>query len=84
LRSIPRKLGGVTALVASILILLVIPFVAKGYMKRCRFQPLVKECFWVLVAVFLLLTWAGAQLVEMPYVSLSQGLGIAYFSLYGA
>jgi len=42
LRAIPDKLGGVVALVASILVLLVIPFVHTSKLKGLTFRPLGK------------------------------------------
>jgi len=40
LRAIPNKLGGVIALVLSILILAVLPFVHTSHMKGLTFRPL--------------------------------------------
>jgi len=45
LRSIPRKLGGVVALVLSILVLFIIPFYGDLTYKARRFQPLRKLGF---------------------------------------
>nr|UTN43144.1 cytochrome b [Strongylocotes lipogonus] len=65
LRSVPNKLGGVIALVLSILILMVLPFL-KG--KSSRFLVVKKVLFWNQVVVFFLLTWIGAMPVEFPFV----------------
>jgi len=56
LRSIPSKLGGVIALVFSILVLVIIPLVGKGYIQGCRFYGLLKIVLWWLVVIFVLLT----------------------------
>jgi len=45
LRSIPRKLGGVLALVGSILIIATMPFYGAGAFKARRFLPLRKLRF---------------------------------------
>jgi len=45
LRSIPNKLGGVMALVASILILMVCPFTHSGRFRRTMFYPLSRVYF---------------------------------------
>jgi len=42
LRAIPNKLGGVIALVASVLVLLTLPFVHTSKLKGLIFRPLGK------------------------------------------
>merc|ERR1711923_222759 len=56
LRSIPRKLGGVLALVLSVLILAVIPFYGRIQFKSRAFLPLSKLSFWLFVNTVILLT----------------------------
>jgi len=56
LRSIPSKLGGVLALVGSILILVIIPFYGNSRFKSRGFLPARKVCFWGLVVIVALLT----------------------------
>ena len=82
LRSIPNKLGGVIALVISILILLILPFTHTGKFRRLIFYPFNQMLFWSLVAIVLLLTWIGARPVEDPYVLTGQILTVLYFSYY--
>ena len=79
LRSIPRKLGGVVALVASILVLIIIPFYGLREFKSRRFLPLSKARFWVLIVLVFLLTWIGARPVEEPYILTGQALTTLYF-----
>nr|YP_009512579.1 cytochrome b [Hymenopenaeus neptunus]AXJ93146.1 cytochrome b [Hymenopenaeus neptunus] len=82
LRSIPNKLGGVIALVMSILILLILPFTHTGKFRSLTFYPLNQILFWTLVAIVLLLTWIGARPVEDPYVLTGQILTVLYFAYY--
>jgi len=82
LRSIPRKLGGVVALVLSILVLFIIPFYGDLTYKARRFQPLRKLGFWSLITIFFLLTWIGARPVEEPYIFTGQVLTITYFRYF--
>nr|QNP10004.1 cytochrome b [Ochthebius lederi] len=82
LRSIPNKLGGVIALVMSIAILLIMPFINKKKMQSNQFYPINKILFWNLVAIIILLTWIGARPVEDPYILIGQLLTIIYFMIY--
>nr|YP_010044613.1 cytochrome b [Dorcus koreanus]QPF24635.1 cytochrome b [Dorcus koreanus] len=82
LRSIPNKLGGVIALVFSILILLIVPFINKKKMLSTQFYPINKILFWSFLSVVILLTWIGARPVEDPYITVGQILTIMYFSYF--
>nr|YP_009754001.1 cytochrome b [Cheirotonus gestroi]QIT06610.1 cytochrome b [Cheirotonus gestroi] len=79
LRSIPNKLGGVIALVMSIMILLIIPFINKKKIQSTQFYPVNKLMFWSFLTIVILLTWIGARPVEDPYIMTGQYLTIAYF-----
>jgi len=82
LRSIPNKLGGVVALVLSIAILLICPFLPRRNFRGLTFYPLRKMLFWAHINVVLLLTWIGARPVEDPYVFVGQVLSVVYFVYY--
>lgn len=82
LRSIPNKLGGVLALVASIAILYILPFTNKKKFQRNQFYPINKLLFWSLLTIVILLTWIGARPVEDPYILTGQILTVLYFSYY--
>nr|AFU50286.1 cytochrome b [Disteniazteca fimbriata] len=82
LRSIPNKLGGVIALVISIAILYIIPFINKKKFNSNQFYPLNKLLFWNLLTITMLLTWIGARPVEDPYIITGQILTIMYFTNY--
>nr|ABA53817.1 cytochrome b [Aotus griseimembra] len=79
LRSIPNKLGGVLALVLSILILMVIPMLHLSKQQSMMFRPITQILFWTLVADLLTLTWIGGQPVEYPFVTIGQTASIMYF-----
>nr|AAX38563.1 cytochrome b [Pseudosquilla ciliata] len=82
LRSIPNKLGGVIALVASIAILFIMPFTQKANFRGLSFYPVNQVMFWSMVVIVILLTWIGARPVEEPYVLTGQILTVLYFAYY--
>nr|Q36012.2 RecName: Full=Cytochrome b; AltName: Full=Complex III subunit 3; AltName: Full=Complex III subunit III; AltName: Full=Cytochrome b-c1 complex subunit 3; AltName: Full=Ubiquinol-cytochrome-c reductase complex cytochrome b subunit [Thylacinus cynocephalus]AAB40876.1 cytochrome b [Thylacinus cynocephalus] len=81
LRSIPNKLGGVLALLASILILLIIPLLHTSNQRSMMFRPISQTLFWILAANLLTLTWIGGQPVEQPFIIIGQLAIILYFLL---
>jgi len=82
LRTVPSKLGGVTALVCSILILAILPLNHNQCIKGLVYYGPVKSLFWLHVVTFVLLTIGGSWPVEEPYILLSSLLSIHYFSFY--
>nr|AYJ22291.1 cytochrome b [Lymantria mathura]QYK91756.1 cytochrome b [Lymantria mathura] len=82
LRSIPNKLGGVIALIMSILILIILPLTFNKKIQGIQFYPLNQIMFWSLTTTIILLTWIGARPVENPYILTGQILTINYFSYY--
>nr|YP_010692624.1 cytochrome b [Centrotus cornutus]WBV77365.1 cytochrome b [Centrotus cornutus] len=82
LRSIPNKLGGVLALLSSILILMIMPKSMKMKFKSLSFYPLNQIMFWWFVSNFLMLTWIGSQPVEPPFIMTGTMLTIMYFTYF--
>nr|YP_010389944.1 cytochrome b [Ahlbergia frivaldszkyi]UPU96036.1 cytochrome b [Ahlbergia frivaldszkyi] len=82
LRSIPNKLGGVIALVLSILILIILPFTFNKKIQGIQFYPINQFMFWILISTIILLTWIGARPVEDPYIITGQILTLIYFSYF--
>nr|YP_004021616.1 cytochrome b [Entoria okinawaensis]BAJ24437.1 cytochrome b [Entoria okinawaensis] len=81
LRSIPNKLGGVVALMTSILILMIMPLYKSNF-QGIEFYPINQLTFWLMVITTTLLTIMGAKPVEDPYILMSQILTVMYFSYF--
>nr|QWV61266.1 cytochrome b [Dudusa sphingiformis] len=80
LRSIPNKLGGVIALIMSILILIILPLTNfNKKIQGIQFYPINQILFWLFLIMIILLTWIGARPVETPYIFTGQMLTIFYF-----
>jgi ubiquinol-cytochrome c reductase cytochrome b subunit len=82
LRSIPDKLGGVVAMVAAILILLLLPIINTSEIRSSKFRPLYGIAYWFLVSDFLILGWLGQQPVETPFLELGQVATGFYFFFF--
>lgn len=81
LRSIPNKLGGVIALILSIIILYIIPLI-NFKSSPISHHPWRQFLFWIFINNFILLTWLGAQPIENPFTKTSQIITITYFLFF--
>nr|VFU78872.1 Cytochrome b oxydase [Proasellus spelaeus] len=82
LRSIPNKLGGVVALLLSVLVLYFMPLSVRKVGGSNQGYPSAQFLFWCFVGVVLMLTWIGARPVEPPFVTAGQLLTISYFAFF--
>jgi len=82
LRSIPNKLLGVVAMLASLLILLAMPIVDTSRVRGSQFRPLMRWAFWLFVADFFVLMYIGSQHVEEPFITVGALATAFYFSWF--
>nr|YP_009654171.1 cytochrome b [Hippocampus capensis]AVT43973.1 cytochrome b [Hippocampus fuscus]QCG82511.1 cytochrome b [Hippocampus capensis] len=82
LRSIPNKLGGVLALLFSILVLMLVPILHTSKQRGLTFRPFGQLMFWMLVADMMILTWIGGMPVEPPYILIGQLASVVYFLIF--
>nr|YP_010535309.1 cytochrome b [Megacopta lobata]UYA97809.1 cytochrome b [Megacopta lobata]UYA97822.1 cytochrome b [Megacopta lobata] len=82
LRSIPNKLGGVIAMIMSILIIMMPMITNKSKFQGNKFYPINKILFWMFITVMMLLTWIGARPAEEPFIMVGQMLTTMYFSYF--
>ncbi len=82
LRSIPDKLMGVLALFASILVLLLLPFINTSNIRSSLYRPLYQLFFWFLIADFILLGYIGQQTPDSPFIEIGQAASVFYFAFF--
>ena len=80
LRAIPFKLLGVLAMLGSILILFVLPWLDTCKVKSCRFRPIYKQFFWIFIFNFIVLGWVGSKVPEGHYLIISRICTGYYFT----
>lgn len=78
LRSIPNKLGGVVALIFSIVALVLLAGV-KVRKPSKKFTPATKKMFWAFSSIFIILTYIGACPVEEPFEKTGKLIRVIYF-----
>ena len=80
LRAIPDKLGGVIAMISSILILFVIPWLDTSKVRSATFRPMYKNLFWILLVDVVILTWIGGSPPEGNFILIGRIATIYYFT----
>lgn len=81
LRSIPHKAGGILAMIGSISILFIIPFINTSDTRNTTYRPIFKFCFWFFISDFIILTWVGQKPVKKTFIFVGQ-LATAYYFFF--
>jgi ubiquinol-cytochrome c reductase cytochrome b/c1 subunit len=79
LRSIPSKLGGVTAMFGAIALFAFLPWLDTSRVKSAVYRPVYKIFFWIFIVCVLLLGYLGSQEPKGNAVLYGQLLTAYYF-----
>lgn len=82
LRSIPHKAAGIVAMVGSIAVLFLIPFINSSDIRNTTYRPIFKFCFWLFIADFIILTWVGQKPVRDIFILVGQIATVYYFFFF--
>jgi quinol-cytochrome oxidoreductase complex cytochrome b subunit len=82
LRSIENKLLGVLALLFSLIILFVIPFLNRPLFRSALFRPGFQYIYWFFVIIVIYLGYIGGCEAISPYLIIGKIAMISYFTLF--
>lgn len=82
LRSIPHKALGILAMLGSLLILFLIPYINTSYVRNTTYRPIFKVCFWLFLADFIVLMWVGQKPVRDYFIFTGQIATVYYFIFF--
>ena len=82
LRSIPHKAAGIAAMLGSILVWLVIPFINTSEIRNTEYRPIYKFFFALAVIDFLFLGWLGQRGVYECHIYFGQTGTFFYFFFF--
>lgn len=82
LRSIPHKAGGIIAMVGSIAVLALIPFINTSKIRNTTFRPIFKFFFWIFIVDVAILTWVAQKPTDPTYVFTGQIATVYYFIFF--
>jgi quinol-cytochrome oxidoreductase complex cytochrome b subunit len=82
LRSIPHKTGGILAMLGSLLVLFLIPFINTSKTRNTTDRPIFKLFFWIFISDILVLTWVGQKPVRDAFIFTGQIATVYYFFFF--
>ena len=84
LRAIPDKLGGVIAMVMSIILVAFLPWLDTSKVRSMSYRPLARPLLWIFVVAFIGLGYLGSMPAEGGYVIAARILAALYFGYFVA
>ena len=81
LKSVPHKAGDITAMLGSLLVLFITPFINTSKIKSTTCRLLFKIFFWLFIVDFVVLMWAGQKPVRDAYTQ-TEAIATAYYFLF--
>jgi ubiquinol-cytochrome c reductase cytochrome b/c1 subunit len=82
LRAIPNKLFGVIALMSSVAILFVVPWLDTSKVRSTHYRPIYKWFFWLFVVTCIALGYLGSQPPEGWYLIFGRIFTAYYFAFF--
>ena len=82
LRSVPNKLLGVILLLASILLLVLIPFIISYEIRNTNLKTILRFIYYYFLVVCIILGWIGSKDIIEPFYEIGQISTIFYFSYF--
>jgi len=82
LRSIPDKLLGVLALLASIIFLLLLPFLDRPLIRSSVYKPFIAQLNILFIANCIVLGYIGQSPLEEPFLTLGRLSTLLYFAYF--
>ena len=82
LRSIPHKTGGILAMFGSLLVLFLVPYINTSDIRNTTYRPIFKFFFWLFIADFVVLAWAGQKPVKDTFILTGQIATVYYFLFF--
>ncbi|WP_342637575.1 cytochrome b [Orientia tsutsugamushi] len=79
LRAVPSKLGGITLMFSSILLLFFLPWLDNSKVRSCNYRPIYRIAFWLFIIDCLVLGYVGGKPAEEPYLTVSRLAATYYF-----
>jgi len=79
---IPAKLIGVIAMFASILILMLLPWLDRSKVRSAKFRPIYKQFFWIFIIDCFILGYVGAKPPEGVLIPIGQAATAFYFAYF--
>ncbi|MBI1363562.1 MAG: cytochrome b [Proteobacteria bacterium] len=82
LRAIPHKLLGVIAMVSSIAIMFVLPWLDSSKVRSANYRPIFRQMFWLFLINVFVLGWVGANPPEGQFVVIGRVCTVLYFLFF--